>query len=331
MKILVTGGAGYIGSHTVRRLVREGFEVIVVDNLSQGHKSSIPADIPLYTEDIENYEKIAEICIKEKIDAVVHFAAFIEAGESMKDPLKFYKNNVRNTINLLIALDKSNVKKILFSSTAAVFGDPEEVPMKESSKKKPTNVYGKTKLMIETILKDIASVGNINYGILRYFNASGADDAGDIGEDHYPETHLIPLTLQIPMHKREKIMIFGTDYPTKDGTCIRDYIHVNDLADAHILALKKLILTEDNFEYNLGSGEGYSVKEVVDTCEQVTEKKISSENHPRRAGDAPILIADSKKIKSELGWEPKYNLKKIVHTAWNWHMKNPQGYVDRKY
>jgi UDP-glucose 4-epimerase len=330
MKILVTGGAGYIGSHTVKKLVNEGFDVVVIDNLSKGHRDSLTSGIKIYVEDLENHKKVSEICLNEKISAVIHFAALIEAGESMKIPLRFYENNVRNTINLLAALDKANVRKILFSSTAAVFGDPEEIPMNENSKKCPTNVYGKTKLMIETILKDVSSVKKINYGILRYFNASGADESGELGEDHDPETHLIPLALQVPLGKRNKIKIFGDDYPTKDGTCIRDYIHVNDLADAHISVLKKLLETEENFEYNLGSGKGYSVKEVISACEAATGKKIPVEVVDRRDGDAPILIADSKKIREDLGWQPKYNLNKIVSTAWNWHSKHPEGYINGK-
>ncbi|MFC1754979.1 UDP-glucose 4-epimerase GalE [Thermoproteota archaeon] len=324
--ILVTGGAGYIGSHTVRRLLKEGFNVVVIDNLYHGHRESIPSNVKFYKEDLENYKKVSDICLQEKIDAVIHFAAFIEAGDSMKDPLSFYENNVRNTINLLSALETSGVRKIIFSSTAAVFGDPEEVPMNETSKKDPINIYGKTKLMIETILKDVASVEKLNYGILRYFNAAGADEDGDIGEDHDPETHLIPLILQVPLQKREKVFIFGNDYPTKDGTCIRDYIHVNDLADAHILALRKLIETDENFEYNLGSGSGYSVKEVIETCEDVIGESIPKEIVEKRLGDAPILIADSSKIKVELKWAPKYDLKAIVKTAWNWHKNNPEGY-----
>ncbi|MBT3405580.1 UDP-glucose 4-epimerase GalE [Candidatus Woesearchaeota archaeon] len=326
MKILVTGGAGYIGSHAVRRLVTAGFEVVVIDNLSKGHKVALPSECKLYVEDLKNQEKIYDILSIEKVDAVMHFSASIEVGESMKDPIHFYENNVRNTINLLLAMTRAGVNKIIFSSTAAVFGDPEEVPMKEDSKKAPTNVYGRTKLMMETIIKDLASVGNLNYGILRYFNAAGADDSGDIGEDHDPETHLIPLILQVPLKQRDKIFVFGRDYPTKDGTCIRDYIHVNDLADAHILVLEKILDAKVNCEYNLGSGNGYSVNEVIAMCEEVVGMPINTEEAPRRAGDAPILVADPSLLKKELGWEQKYNLRKIISSSWKWHKSHPRGY-----
>ncbi len=318
VKILVTGGAGYIGSHIIRFLIKENMDIVVIDDLSTGHRESVAKSIPFYKCDLSESDKISEILKKEKVDAVIHLAGSISVGESMLDPLKYYQNNVINSINLLKAMEMIGVRKIIFSSTAAIFAG-ENKPLNEDSKKAPSNVYGRTKLIIENLIKDINATGKMNYGILRYFNAAGADDEGDIGEDHSPENHLIPLILQTALGKNKKVQIFGTDYPTKDGTCIRDYIHVNDLAEAHVLILKKILNTNNNFEYNIGSGIGYSVKEVISSVRQITGIQIEEELVSRRKGDSPFLVADPTKIKNELGWFPKYDLKKIITTAWKWH------------
>ena len=324
MKILVTGGAGYIGSHAVRILLKNKYEVTVYDNLINGHKKSLPAEAELVVGDLNGKEKLDKLFKKHKFDAVIHFAAFIEVGESMKNPAKFYRNNVVNTLNLLEAMVNNNIKKIIFSSTAALFGYPNEIPIKEETKKEPVNVYGRTKLIIEQMLSDFDSAYGLKFIALRYFNASGADFG--IGEDHNPETHLIPLVLQVALGKRESISIFGTDYPTKDGTCIRDYIHVTDLVDAHMLALNKLLSTNKSDYYNLGNGDGYSVKEIIEIAREITCHKIPAVKSKRRAGDPAVLIADSTKIQKELGWKPKYGLKEIIKSAWEWHKNNPNGF-----
>ena len=324
--ILVTGGAGYIGSHTVRLLQSTGYSVVVVDDLIQGHRQSLPEDLPLYQVRVGEKEKIEQICKKHNVEAALHFAAWIEVGRGEREPLVFYENNVSQTIRFLSALRTAGVDKIIFSSTAAVFGETSEKPLAEDDLKAPASVYGRTKYTIETILQDIAQTGKLSYGILRYFNASGADDAGDIGEAHSPETHLIPLILQVALQQRESISIFGTDYPTRDGSCVRDYVHVNDLASAHILALEKLLQGQGNFSYNLGSGDGHSVREVIECCRAVTGHTIPAVETPRRPGDVATLTADSRRIQEELGWKPQYNLKRIVETAWRWHKAHPNGY-----
>jgi len=326
MKILVTGGAGYIGSHAVRRLLQNNYEVIVYDSLINGHKESLPAEAELVVGDLNDKEKLDKLFKKNNFDAVMHFAAFIEVGESMKNPAKFYRNNVVNTLNLLEAMASNNVKKIIFSSTAALFGYPDKIPISESTKKCPVNVYGRTKLMIEQMLQDFDAAYGLKFISLRYFNAAGADFG--IGEDHNPETHLIPLVLQVALGKRKEIKIFGTDYSTKDGTCIRDYIHVTDLVDAHILALKKLFSTNKSNYYNLGNGKGYSVKEIIEVARKITGHQIPAIKSKRRAGDPAVLIADSTKIQKELGWKPKYDLKEIIKSAWEWHKNNPNGFED---
>jgi len=320
MKVLVTGGAGYIGSHTVRLLLENKHEVIIVDNLVNGHKETIPKNAKFYEGDIGDKEFLTSVFKKNKIDAVIHFAAFIEAGDSMKRPERFYRNNVINSINLLEVMLEHNVKKIIYSSTAALFGNPKRVPIKEDDLKKPINVYGRTKLMIEEVLDDYETIHGLKSVRLRYFNASGA--GFDIGENHHPETHLIPIVLQVALGKRKDIKIFGTDYETKDGTCIRDYIHVLDLARAHILALNI-----ESGKYNLGCGEGYSVKEVINMCREVTGHPIPAIEEKRREGDPAILVADSSLIKEELGWKPKFGLKEIIQSAWNWHKNNPEGFA----
>jgi UDP-glucose 4-epimerase len=323
-RILVTGGAGYIGSHAVRSLQKEGYEIVVYDSLLNGHKESLPDEIRLVVADLADQGILDKTFKEGKFDAVIHFAGFIEAGESMKDPAKFYRNNVVNTLNLLEAMIKNNVKKIIFSSTAALFGYPDEIPIKEETRKDPVNVYGTTKLVIEGMLKDFEMAHGLKFIALRYFNAAGADFG--IGEDHDPETHLIPLVLQVALGKRKEIKIFGTDYLTKDGTCIRDYIHVVDLVDAHLLALKKLLKESKSEHYNLGNGQGYSVKEIVKAARDITGHPIPAIEVERRPGDPAILIADSTKIRKELGWKPKHDLKAIIRSAWEWHSKHPEGF-----
>jgi len=325
-KILVTGGVGYIGSHTVRALEKEGYEILIFDNLSSGHKDAIKG-FNLLLGDLSSYEDINKAIKKFKPDAVVHFAGSIEAGESMTDPARFYQNNVINSLNLVNAMVENNVKKIVFSSSAAIYGEPKKTPIRENDTKKPTNVYGLTKLIFEEILHSY----NYAYGLksisLRYFNAAGADPSGDIGADHKNKTHLITLALLTALGQRDSIKIFGTDYNTKDGTCIRDYIHVNDLADAHILALKALEDGDNTTAYNLGNGIGHSVREVLETAKKITGIDFKVVDEPRREGDPAILYASSDKAMNELGWKPKFDsIEQIVETAWKWHKKNPNGF-----
>lgn len=319
MNTLVTGGAGYIGSHTVKALKKKGYFTVVYDNLSTGHEYAAKGDA-FVKGDIFDSDLLSNIIKKYNIDSIIHFAAYSIVGESMENPKKYYINNVEGTLNLLNTMLDNNINNIVFSSTAAVYGEPKIIPITEDCPKNPTNVYGKTKLIIENILEDYSKAYGLKYIALRYFNACGADPIGDIGEDHNPETHLIPLVLQTCAGKRKSIKIFGQDYPTKDGTCIRDYIHVNDLANAHILAIQSLSNGHKSDVYNLGNGNGFSVKEIIDTAEKVTRIKINKEIADRRSGDPAILIASSDKIKKDLGWKPKYtDVNEIIQTAWNWH------------
>jgi len=324
MNILVTGGAGFIGSHTVRLLLNKKYKIIILDNLSKGHKKSILKDVKFHKTDLADKNNIKKIFQENKIDAVMHFAGYIEAEESMKRPKDFYRNNVVTTINLLDVMLEFNVKNLIFSSSAAIFGIPKNIPVDEDAEKNPFNVYGTTKLIVEKILNDYDFTYGLKSICLRYFNAAGAGYG--IGEDHNPETHLIPLVLKVALGKNKKIQIFGTDYPTKDGTCIRDYIHVLDLADAHILALQRLLKTKKSEQYNLGSEQGYSVREIIEIAREITNKKILVAEAKRRVGDIPILIADSSKIKKELGWNPKFALRDIIKSAWEWHKNNPGGF-----
>lgn len=325
--ILVTGGAGYIGSHTVRLLLKEGYKVTVLDNLINGHKESLPPEAEFINLDLCEREVLTKLIEHNNFDAVIHFAAFIEAGLSMKEPEKFFENNCVNGTNLLHAMVANNLKNIIFSSTAAVYGNPISTPIKENHPLMPVNHYGRTKLIFENILKMFEETHGLKYISLRYFNAAGADPSGEIGEDHDPETHLIPLILKTALGKRKSISIFGTDYETKDGTCVRDYIHVNDLAQAHVLALKKLFETGESNIFNLGNGQGFTVKEVIKAAEKVCGYPIPKEEVPRRKGDPAILIADSEKIKSELNWNPQFiSIEQIIETAWKWHKDNPDGY-----
>ncbi|SHK60025.1 UDP-galactose 4-epimerase [Clostridium cavendishii DSM 21758] len=326
MAILVCGGAGYIGSHMVAELLENNEEVVILDNFEKGHKDAILGG-KVYNGDLRDRAILDKVFTENKIDAVIDFAAYSLVGESMSNPLKYFNNNVSGTISLLEAMKDHNVKYIVFSSTAATYGEPDNIPILEEDKNLPTNAYGESKLLVEKILKWCDECYGIKYTALRYFNAAGAHTNGKIGEDHSPETHLIPLILQVALGKRDKIMMFGDDYDTKDGTCVRDYIHVSDLASAHSLALKRLRNGGESRIYNLGNGTGFTVKEVVDVARKVTNHPIPAEVAPRRAGDPAVLIASSEKAIAELGWKPKFDsLETIIKTAWNWHSNHPNGY-----
>ena len=330
MKVLVTGGAGYIGSHVVRALLQAGHKVVVYDNLSTGHRQAVPEDVPFYEEDIRTTGRLAEVLLAERIEAVLHFAASSLVGESMQEPQKYYDNNVGGTLSLVTALRQSHVENFVFSSTAAVYGEPEEWPILEMAPTCPTNVYGRTKLVIEGMLADFAAAYGLRYVSLRYFNAAGAWAEGSIGEDHGTETHLVPLILKTALGQRKAISIYGTDYATADGTCVRDYIHVCDLAQAHVLALEHLGRGGESRIYNLGSEQGFSVRQVIEAARQVTQRDFTVEEAPRRAGDPAVLVASSAKIRKELGWRPQFSaLETIVGDAWQWHSCFPQGYVKK--
>lgn len=319
--ILVVGGAGYIGSHLVKELV-EKEEVIVLDNLATGHQESVDERAVFIKGDLGNAEDLEPIFSKYPIKAVMHFAAISLVGESVQDPFKYYENNVANTLTLLKTMLKFNVKNFIFSSTAATYGIPEEEIILEKSNTAPINPYGRSKLMVEQILADFHEAYGLNYVVFRYFNAAGAHESGEIGEKHDPETHLIPIILQHLLGQRESISVFGTDYPTEDGTCIRDYIHVTDLAAAHIKGVEALLDGSKQAEtYNLGNGVGYSVKEVIETCENVTGEKANVVLADRRAGDPARLVASSNKIYEDLGWKAERGLESIIQSAWEWHKK----------
>lgn len=328
MKVLVLGGAGYIGSHTVYELVDNGAEVVVIDNLETGFIEAVHPSARLYIGDLRNRKFLDKVLEKEPgIDAVIHFAANSQVGESMVNPLKYYDNNICGTKNLLDAIVAHGIDKVVFSSTAATYGEPENIPIVETDKTEPTNTYGETKLSMEKMFKWVDKVHGLKYVSLRYFNACGAHSSGTIGEAHNPETHLIPLVLQVPSGKRGYVSIYGTDYPTKDGTCVRDYIHVMDLAHAHILAVKYLIAGNESDIFNLGNGVGFTVKEVIHTAEKVTKTDIKVVKEERRTGDPAVLIASSEKAAKILGWKPEHNsLEEIIKSAWRWHVANPNGY-----
>lgn len=315
--ILVVGGAGYIGSHTVKMLAEKGYNPVVYDNLSKGHREAV-AGYPFELGDLGDKARLAEVFKKHHIDAVMHFAAFIEVGESVKEPSDYYHNNVAKVLSLLDAMVENNIKYFVFSSTAATFGEPVKPKIDETHPQNPINPYGNTKLMVEKMLEDFDVAYGLKSVALRYFNASGADDSGDIGESHNPETHLIPIVLQAAVGKRPSIKVFGNDYPTPDGTCVRDYVHVNDLANAHILALEKMFKDRTSDRYNLGSGNGFSVAELIKAAKQITGIDFKVEYADRRPGDPAILVADSAKAQKVLGWKPAYDLNKIIATAWNW-------------
>ena len=330
MRILVLGGAGYIGSHTALELVKAGNEVVIADNLVTGYRKAIPEGAKFYEGDLRDSDFLNKLFQQEKIDAVIHFAAYSLVGESVTNPLKYYDNNLYGTKVLLEAMVKNNVGKIVFSSTAATYGEPENIPILESDRTCPTNPYGETKLAMEKMFKWTAEAHGLRYVSLRYFNACGADESGEIGEAHTPESHLIPLILQVPNGKRETISIYGTDYDTPDGTCIRDYIHVTDLAQAHILAVQYLNNGGESDIFNLGNGVGYSVREVIETARKVTGHPIPATETSRRAGDPARLVASSEKAKSVLGWKPVHDsLEEIIASAWNWHKNHPNGYDEK--
>jgi UDP-glucose 4-epimerase len=328
MKILIVGGAGYVGSHAARCLREAGYETWVYDSLILGHAAAGPHAYFIQG-DILDRTKLENVMREKQIDAVMHFAAFTLVGESVTDPAKYYQNNVVGSLTLMQAMHAAGVNRLVFSSTAAVYGQPKENPIPETAEKLPVNPYGVTKLMVEYALADFARAYDFGFAALRYFNASGAHRTGEIGEDHQPESHLIPLVLQVALGQRPHISVFGTDYPTPDGTCIRDYIHVEDLASAHLLALEKLT-PGTQLQLNLGSGHGYSVREVIDTCREVTGHAIPEVFAERRAGDPPILVADPRQAEKILGWKAqRSDLKTIVADAWRWHSQHPQGYNDR--
>ena len=325
MKVLVTGGAGYIGSHAVRILPGAGHEVWVYDNLCLGHRQAVPAG-RLVGGSLADRPRLVEALREHKIEAVMHFAAFAAVGESVADPAKYYANNVVASLSLLEAMREAKVERIVFSSTTAVYGVPNKIPITEEESRRPINPYGFCKLVIEQALADYAHAYGLAYAALRYFNAAGASGDGSLGEDHSPETHLIPLVLEVAQGKRERITIFGDDYPTPDGTCIRDYIHVDDLGAAHLAALDRLEPSK-GLELNLGTGRGHSVRQVVEACRRITGHPIPETIGSRRAGDPPELVADSTKAQRVLGWRPKYvDIESIVETAWRWHSAHPQGY-----
>ncbi|MBD5088209.1 MAG: UDP-glucose 4-epimerase GalE [Clostridiales bacterium] len=327
MKILVLGGAGYIGSHTVRELIKSGSQVVIVDNLETGYKEAVHPDAAFYQGDIRDRAFMDHVFQKESIDGVIHFAANSLVGESMTNPLKYYDNNLYGTKVLLDSMVANHIDKIVFSSTAATYGEPERIPILETDPTEPTNPYGETKLSMEKMMKWTNQAYGVRYVALRYFNACGADASGNIGEAHSPETHLIPLILQVPNGQRDKISIYGEDYDTKDGTCVRDYIHVTDLAQAHILAMKYLMDGKESAIFNLGNGVGFTVKEVIETARKVTNHPIPAEVVSRRSGDPAKLIASSEKAKKILGWNPEHaDLEEIIESAWNWHRNHPHGY-----
>ena len=331
MAILVLGGAGYIGSHTVYELIDAGRDVVVADNLQTGFRAAVHPKARFYQLDIRDKGALDTLFQAEHIEGVIHFAASSQVGESMVDPLKYYDNNLYGTMVLLKSMVEHGVDKIVFSSTAATYGEPERVPILETDKTVPTNCYGETKLSMEKMMAWTSRAHGLRYVALRYFNACGAHPSGAIGEAHNPETHLIPVILQVPNGKREKISIFGDDYPTKDGTCVRDYIHVTDLAQAHIQALDYLLAGGENNVFNLGNGVGFTVKEVIDAARAVTGHPIPAQGSPRRAGDPAQLVASSERAKAVLGWAPRYDeLETILSTAWSWHRSHPNGYEEEK-
>jgi UDP-glucose 4-epimerase len=325
MNVLVVGGAGYIGSTVIVALLKAGHQVVAFDNLSKGHRQAVPKNVPLVEGDIGDSAALDRVFKQYPIDAVMHFAALIEAGESMKAPEQFFRNNTAHSLTLIETMLANGVKRLVFSSTAALFGNPETLPIGEDAALQPTNAYGESKLLVERILDWINRIHGLRFACLRYFNAAGAISP-DQGEAHQPESHLVPLVLKVALGQREAISVFGTDYPTPDGTCVRDYIHVADLAQAHLLALEALSV-RDRLYYNLGNGAGFSVREVIETARKVTGHSIPCVEAPRRPGDPAILVAASGLIREELGWKPQFaNLEDIIDSAWEWHRRHPHGY-----
>lgn len=327
MKILVTGGAGYIGSHAVYGLIDKGYEVIVVDNLETGYKEAVHPEAVFYEGDIRDATFLDNVFEHEKIEGVIHFAANSLVGESMEKPLKYFDNNVHGTQRLLEAMIRHHVQNIVFSSTAATYGEPDEVPITEAHKTEPINAYGETKRVMEKLIEWASRAESINYVSLRYFNVAGAHSSGAIGESHNPETHLIPIILQVPLGRRDHLSIYGNDYPTADGTCIRDYIHIEDLIEAHILAMEKLIHGGESGIYNLGTGTGYSINQMLEAARKVTGHEIPAKVTERRAGDPAVLVASNNAAKEALGWVPKWtNIEDIIESAWKFYEKRPYGF-----
>jgi len=330
MKVLVAGGAGYIGSHCVRQLIAAGHQPVVVDNLVYGHRAAVAPEVPLYAVDFGDAAAIDLVFREHTIDLVMHFAAYCYVGESVTDPIKYYRNNVAAPLTLLETMLKHGVKKFVFSSTCATYGIPEKMPMTEDLPQAPINPYGQTKLDLENLLKALARSHGLSFAAFRYFNAAGASEDGVIGEDHDPETHLIPVAIGAAQGLRPALQVFGTDYPTPDGTCLRDYVHVDDLSRAHIAAFDKLGAPGTKLFYNLGTGTPSSVLQVINAIEKVSGLKVPVTYAPRRAGDPPALYADASKAKTELSWVPKYQtIEPIIETAWRWHKARPKGYGDR--
>ncbi|MDF9826742.1 UDP-glucose 4-epimerase [Ereboglobus sp. PH5-10] len=327
MNVLIAGGAGYIGSHCVRQVAAAGHRPVVIDNLVFGHRPAVAPDVPFYEANLGDEAAVGKILVDEKIDVVMHFAAYIFVGESVQEPMKYYFNNVVSTLQLLRTMLSKGVKKFVFSSTAATYGIPEKMPITEDSPTNPINPYGQTKLDVEHALHAFARAYGLSAAVFRYFNASGASEDGSIGEDHSPETHLIPLAIGAATGQCPPLKLFGDDYPTPDGTCLRDYIHVDDLSRAHVAAFDKLAEPGKVFTWNLGTGTPVSVLEIIRAVEKVTGKKVPYTIAPRREGDPPALYADSTKAQRELGWKIKYHdIESLVASAWNWHSKHPNGY-----
>ncbi len=325
--ILVVGGAGYIGSYMCKYLSKHGYQPIVLDSLVYGHREAVKWG-PFFEGTMSNADLLNRIFSTYQVSAVMHFAAFCYVGESVTEPAKYYRNNVSSPLTLLETMREQKVNNFIFSSSCATYGEPLEIPISEAHPQHPINPYGRTKLMVEQMLADFGNAYGLKSVSLRYFNAAGADPEGELGEDHQPETHIIPLVLQTALGQRESVSIFGDDYPTKDGTCIRDYIHIADLAQAHLLALEKLLDGMSGGQYNLGNGDGHSVKEVIETAGKITGMTIPSKITERRAGDPAVLIGSSQKAMRELGWKPEFaSLETIIETAWNWHKNHPGGYV----
>ncbi len=329
MNVLVTGGAGYIGSHAVRRLLAGGHGVAVLDNLCRGHRAAVPEGVPLIEVDLRQTDLVRAALVEHKIECVMHFAALAYVGESVNEPLTYYDNNTGGTVSLLRAMDAEGVNRLVFSSTCATYGEPESMPIVETMPQKPINPYGWSKLFVERVLIDYAAANkDFAYAALRYFNVAGSASDGSIGEDHEPETHIIPVLLNVALGKVPKVTVFGDNYDTPDGTCVRDYIHVEDLVDAHVVVMDAL-KPGDQRHYNLGIGQGRSVKELIDAAREVTGHAITADQGPRRAGDPPMLYANADKIKNELGWSAKItDIKQTIETAWGWFKANPDGYGD---
>ncbi len=328
MRVLVTGGAGYIGSHALRAVLRSGHEPIALDNLSRGHREAVPPDVPLVELDVRDTDALTGVLTQRGIDCVMHFAAFAYVGESVTEPLVYYDNNTRGTLSVLQAIDRAKVPRLVFSSTCATYGVPPELPIRETTPQAPINPYGTSKLMVETMLGDYAPTRtDFAFAALRYFNVAGSAEDGSIGEDHDPETHLIPAILQAALGLRKSITVFGDDYPTPDGTCIRDYIHVEDLVEAHVRVMEALEPGDQRI-YNLGIGRGYSVQEIIEAAERVVGKKLPVEKGPRRPGDPPSLYADASKIERELGWSAqRTDIEAVIRSAYRWFEAHPRGYA----